>query len=37
MGCCGEREKFGDLNVEQKWDYVVCEIGWILNLRADCD
>ncbi|KAK5361324.1 Potassium transporter [Exophiala xenobiotica] len=23
MGCCGgEREKFGDLNAEQKWDYI---------------
>ncbi|RMZ90727.1 hypothetical protein DV736_g2050, partial [Chaetothyriales sp. CBS 134916] len=22
MGCCGEREKFGDLRVEQKWEYI---------------
>jgi hypothetical protein len=24
MGCCGgEREKYGALNAEQKWDYIV--------------
>ncbi|RMD40723.1 hypothetical protein DV735_g4416, partial [Chaetothyriales sp. CBS 134920] len=22
MHCCGEREKFGDLRVEQKWEYI---------------
>jgi hypothetical protein len=25
MGCCGgEREKYGNLNAEQKWEYIVC-------------
>jgi hypothetical protein len=24
MGCCGgDREKFGNLSAEQKWDYIV--------------
>lgn len=24
MGCCGgEREKFGELKAEQKWEYIV--------------
>ncbi|EXJ89538.1 hypothetical protein A1O3_02605 [Capronia epimyces CBS 606.96] len=22
MGCCGEREKYGNLNAEQKWEYI---------------
>ena len=26
MGCCGgEREKFGKLREEQKWDYIVSQ------------
>lgn len=26
MPCCGgQREKYGNLAVEQKWDYIVCE------------
>ena len=28
MGCCGKREKFGDLHNEQKWEYVVCTRGY---------
>jgi hypothetical protein len=28
MPCCGgQREKYGNLNVEQKWEYIVC--AWI--------
>ena len=27
MGCCGEREKLGEGTPEQRWDYIVANIG----------